>query len=115
MLGAAMKTIEDESKSRSPDFKKIGDSANTILTVGKDILQWFPAGTGPESGFETNARPQIWSDPARFKALHAEFMAEAKRLTDAAASGDGDSITGQYYTTGVACANCHKPFRVDRD
>jgi cytochrome c556 len=80
--------------------------------LSKHIPEWFPAGTGPESGFKTNAKPEIWSDHDGFMKQYDAYAAEADRLVAAAAAGDTGELTGQYYTTGVACANCHKPYRV---
>ena len=112
-MGDLFKTMDDELKKSSPDTKKVLDAAKKIETMGKEIPSWFPAGTGPESGFKTYAKADIWTDNARFMKMHEEFMAEATKLVHAA-SGDNPADTmSQYFTMGVACANCHKPFRTE--
>ena len=113
-IGDAFKVIDDEIKANSPNQKKMLDAANKIATLGAEIPTWFPVGTGPEAGFETLAKPAIWSDNAQFLKVHEEFKAEAAKLVHAASGDNIADLTAQYYTTGVACANCHKPFRVEK-
>ncbi len=113
-IGGAMKTIGDESKAKTPDMAKIAAAADRILALGKEIPNWFPAGSGPESGLKTEAKAEIWTDNARFRTQHEEFVAEATNLVEAVKTGDAANVKAQFFATGVACANCHKPFRVDK-
>jgi cytochrome c556 len=110
-MGAIMKMIDEQGKSDDPDQKKVAEGANRLVTLGGQIPTWFPAGSGADAGLKTNAKPEIWSDNATFLQREDEYMVEAKKLAAVAASGSMAEVTAQYYTTGVACANCHKPFR----
>jgi cytochrome c556 len=114
-MGAIMKSIEEQTKSDDPDQKKIADGANRLASLGADIPNWFPVGSGPDSGFATHAKPDIWSDNGAFLQRQDEYMTEARKLASVAASGTMAEVTSQFYTTGVACANCHKPFRAKMD
>ena len=75
-------------------------------------MSWFPAGSGPETGIKTAAKPEIWAQPADFKAAHDALVVEAGKLVTVAASGDAAAIGAQLQATGKACGGCHKPFRV---
>jgi cytochrome c556 len=110
-LGGIMKSIDQQTKSDDPDQGKIADAANRLVAIGAGIPTWFPAGSGPEAGIATHAKPEIWTDNAHFLRQQEEFMIEARKLATIAATGTMAETTTQYYTTGVACANCHKPFR----
>lgn len=114
-IGDAFKVIENQVTSGEPDQAKIGSAVKTIAALAPEIPTWFPAGTGPESGFKTNALPEIWAQPEKFTQMHQEFMVEMNKLVTLAAAEPSAELTAQYYTTGVACANCHKPFRTKED
>lgn len=114
-MGKAFKFIDDELQERYPDFAKIEEKANELHVIGQDLPQWFPAGSGPESGFETAAKAEVWLEPAKFDETYQEFVNETQRLIASAKLADKSAVTAQYHTTGVTCSNCHKPFRVKED
>ena len=110
-MGAIMKMIDEQGKSDNPDQKKVAEGANRLVALGTQIPTWFPAGSGADARLKTNAKPEIWSDNAGFLQKQQDYMVEAKKLAEIAANGSMAEVTAQYYTTGVACANCHKPYR----
>jgi cytochrome c556 len=114
-MGSILKNMDEQIKSGAPDQKKISEMAGNLVALATGIPNWFPVGSGPESGFDTKAKPEIWSDNDGFLKQYQAFTIEAKKLADIATSDNMADLTAQYYTTGVACANCHKPFRVKRD
>jgi len=114
-MGSILKNMDEQIKSGAPDQKKISEMAGNLVVLGTDIPNWFPIGSGPESGFDTKAKPEIWSDNNAFLHQYQAFIIEAKKLAEIATSDNTAELTAQYYTTGVACANCHKPFRVKKD
>src|SRR5262245_13241813 len=63
-MGAAFKTVNDQLKSSAPALDQIRPAVQTIKTHAAEIGTWFPKGTGPESGIETEALPKIWEDEA---------------------------------------------------
>jgi cytochrome c556 len=111
-LGGAMKTVGDQLKSGAPDKAAVGAAAQKIDDLAKALPGWFPAGSGPEAGVKTAAKPEIWTQPADFKAASDKLIAEAGTLVEVAASGDAAAIGGQLRATGKACGACHKQFRV---
>jgi cytochrome c556 len=111
-LGGQMKAIGDQLKTGMPDKAIVTAAAQKIAAYAKELPSWFPAGTGPESGVKTAAKPEIWSEAADFKAAADKLPPEADKLVEVAASGDPAVIGGQLQATGKACGGCHKPFRV---
>ena len=111
-MGGAFKTINDNLKTDAPDTKLIAAQAKIIRTDAHKIPRWFPTGSGAESGFKTAARPEIWTDPAKFAAAAKGLQVESAKLEVVAKAGNVDAIKAQVRATGGACGTCHTPFRV---
>ena len=114
-LGGAFKTISDELKKGEPDLEAIQTAATKVEGVSQEIGGWFPEGTGPESGVETDALESIWSDPEGFESAIAEFEEAAASLNTTAQGGDLEAIQAAFKTTGGTCKNCHDSYRADDD
>jgi cytochrome c556 len=114
-LGKNFKAIADQTKAATLDMAVIAPAADTVKTHASEIGNWFPAGTGPESGVKTEALPKIWEDRATFDAAVTRLQAEAAKLQTAAASGDAAAVKAQFPETGKACKNCHDTFRMKEE
>lgn len=114
-IGESFKTIRDQLRSSSADMALIASSATTINTLSQEIHTWFPAGTGPESGIETEAKAEIWQDKAGFNAAAENLVKESGKFLALTASGDISKIGGGVRNLGGACKNCHDDYRVDDD
>jgi len=114
-LGAAFKTIRDELKGDSPDAAKIREASADITQAAGAIDKWFPAGTGPDSGVKTDAKPDVWTDSAGFATAREAFVREANKWaqlgnsTDASAWKEGAAALGQ------SCKGCHDKYRVKKE
>jgi cytochrome c556 len=82
--------------------------ATVIATLAPVFATAFPAGT--DHG-DTRARPEIWSQPDKFKAAMDRYLAEANKMVDAAKSGSADTFKGQFGALAKTCDNCHDDFR----
>jgi cytochrome c556 len=71
---------------------------------------WNPWAPGSEKG-ETKAKPEIWSNKAKFDEAGQKAGAAAKALVEAAKSGDKAKATDAFKAMGGACKNCHDDFR----
>ena len=60
---------------------------------------------------DTRAKPEIWTDPVRFKQALERFQTEATRMSEVARSGNFDQIKTQYGAMSKSCGNCHDNFR----
>jgi cytochrome c556 len=70
----------------------------------------FPGGT--ETGHDTKAKPEIWSDRAGFEAAASKFSAAASKLVEAASSGDRAAFMEAFKATGAACGQCHRSYKL---
>ena len=112
-MGAAMKVISEQLKSAAPDVAKMTPAAQAIAAGAHEQPGWFPAGSGPESGIDTDALPHIWKDTAKFAALSTQLGAESASLTAAMASPDVANIRTRFKALAEVCSDCHKSFRAD--
>ena len=112
-MGAALKVIAEQLKADAPDLAKITAAAQAIDAGAKQQPGWFPAGSGPESGLETDALPHIWKDTSKFSALSSQLGIESGRFTAALATQDIAAVRTQFKVLADACSTCHKSFRAD--
>jgi cytochrome c556 len=112
-LGDAMKVYRTELRSDSPDNSAMAAAAGVVASYADEIVDWFPVGSGPESGLDTDALPYIWKNTEKFSRLGAEIVLASAALTAAVASNDTKAIISQVSATGKACKNCHGSFRAD--
>src|SRR5690349_7054757 len=56
-LGGAFKTIRDQLRLSRPDLIAIEQAAQSVKEMASEHANWFPKGTGPESGYDTDAKP----------------------------------------------------------
>jgi cytochrome c556 len=110
--GAAFKTINDELKKGAPDKALIASSATKLKTLTTQLPSWFPKGSGPESGFKTDAKAEVWGDAAGFAAAVNRLQTESAKLQQVSATGDLAAIRAQVRATGGACKACHDKYRV---
>jgi cytochrome c556 len=114
-MGAAYKAITDELKRSMPNVLEIAHYASSLQEIAASQKQWFPAGSGPESGIKTAARPEIWSQPAEFAKWEQDLSAAIALLVKATAGQDIEIVRHQHEQVGTACAGCHKIFRTKDD
>ena len=114
-LGAAFKTLRDETKAGSPDMAKIKSAVQVVSNASVNQFNWFPVGSGPQPGHKTRAKPDIWSNAQGFASAQNRLKNEAAKLLAASNSGDLSAIKAQYAETGKACKNCHDTFRAPEE
>ena len=111
-LGKNFKVLMDATKVDAPDMAAVTAAAAKVKEYADQMPTWFPAGTGPESGIETEAKAEIWTDRATFDAAIVRLQGEAAKL---AAVTDAAGLKAQFPATGGACKNCHDKFREEKD
>ena len=72
-----------------------------------NILPGFPE----DSGFDTEAKDEIWENWPEFKEKFQVFQSEARKLGEIAASGDEQQLKAQFGKAAKTCGGCHKKFR----
>lgn len=112
-FGGAFKAINDQLKASSPDLAAIQAAAASLPVEAATMADWFPAGSGPESGIETDALAKIWETRADFDQKMADFQAAAANLNTVAQGGDLAAIGAAFGATGGTCKGCHDDYRLD--
>jgi cytochrome c556 len=114
-LGAAFKAVNDGLRGPSPQNVLIQLSARQIRNAAMAQYNWFPAGSGPQVGVKTAAKPEIWSQAAHFRQLQDGFATQAASFQRAATSGNADAMRAGARSLGASCKACHDQFRVPKD
>lgn len=91
------------------DVKPLEVPAKAIVKWAAVIPTLFPKGT--ETGGETKALPEIWSDPAGFKKIALAMGEAATKLATDAKAGDADVVAADTKVLGEQCGACHKAYR----
>jgi cytochrome c556 len=90
------------------DAKAMADNASIAESMSK--LPWAGFGDGTGAG-DTKAKPEIWTDNAKFKDAADKMQVEMVKLAAAARTGNLDSVKAAVGATGGSCKACHDAFR----
>jgi len=110
-MGGAVKGVNDQLAGDAPAIAEIRRHSATIARHARNVLTWFPHGTGAEAGVRTRAKPEIWSDPRGFRVAGANLLVAARGLDAEARSGDVEGVRTALPTLRRACAGCHETYR----
>ena len=114
-MGKAMKGIGDQLKSSEPELAEVRRHAATIAGFAPQMKGWFPPGSGPETGRETRAKAEIWSDRTTFDQRTQAFEVQAANFNRVAQGTDLAGIRAASAELGTSCKNCHDRFRAPED
>lgn len=90
------------------DAKAAADNAAVAESMSK--LPWAAFGEGTDKG-DTKAKPEIWTEQAKFKAGADKMQAEMTKLAAAARTGNLDNIKTAFAATSDTCKACHDNYR----
>ncbi len=90
------------------DAKAAEADAEVIASLAS--LPWTAFGPGTDKG-NTKAKPEVWSDTAKFTEHAQKFQAEAPKLLAAAKIGNLDALKAAFGPTANSCKACHDSFR----
>jgi cytochrome c556 len=94
------------------DGKAVADNVAVISEVSR--LPFAAYGEGTDKGLPNRARPEIWKEPARFKASADKMIVEVAKLDAAAKTGNQDAIKSAVGAVAAACNACHDDFRAEK-
>jgi cytochrome c556 len=97
-------------KAKAPDMKPYAGTAGGIESWAKQIPLAFPKGS--ETGHNTKAKPEIWSDSAGFAKDANDLATAAAKLAASLKAGDEAALPDQVKAVGAACVACHRAYRV---
>jgi cytochrome c556 len=101
----AMKKVIDAGG----DVAAVQAQAQVVADWARQIPTMFPPGT--ETGHDTHAKPEIWTNRADFDQRSAALAAEADKLVRLAAADDKAAFAAQWKATGAVCGGCHRIYR----
>lgn len=90
------------------DAKAAAENADVVVAMSK--LPWAAFGPGTDTG-ETKAKPEIWKEPAKFKAAQEKMQGEVVKLAAAAKTGNLDNLKAAFGPAAESCKGCHDEFR----
>lgn len=93
------------------DAKVAAESAAVAEFTSK--LPWAGFGDGTDKGRDNRAKPEIWTDKAKFNGYAEKMEAEMAKLSVAAKTGNLDTIKAAMPGVGGSCKTCHDAFRKD--
>jgi cytochrome c556 len=91
------------------DVKTLENPAKAMQRFAMLMPTLFPKGS--DTGHNTKALPEIWSDSAGFEKAAAGLGEASGKLAAAARSGDADAVATEVKAVGDACGLCHKAYR----
>ena len=96
-------------KGKAPFDARVAQ-ANADLVVTLARLPWSAFIEGSDKG-DTNAKPEVWTQPDKFKAAAQRLQDATVKLAEAARSGNPDAVKTAFNATSEACKSCHEDFR----
>jgi cytochrome c556 len=91
-------------------FDAAAAQANLEIANSMAKLPFTAFGPGTDAG-DTRAKPNIWSDNAKFTAAATKMQEEMAKLNTAAKSGNLEQIKAAFGPAGGSCKACHDDFR----
>ena len=111
LQGAHFGRIAAMASGRVPfDAAAAVENATVLEMVTRLPLAGFVPGS--DKG-DTRAKPEIWSDTAKFKAVGEKLNADPVKLLAAAKSGNLDTMKAAVGPVGGSCKSCHDDFRTN--
>jgi len=97
------------ASGRAP-FDAAAAQSNAEIATMMSKLPFAAFGPGTDTG-DTRAKPNVWSDNAKFTAAATKMQEEMAKLNVAAKSGNLDTIKAAFGPVGQSCKACHDDFR----
>jgi cytochrome c556 len=91
-------------------FDAAAAAANADVVASMSKLPFAGFGPGTDNG-DTNALPEVWTDPDKFKAGAQKMQEEVAKLATAAKSGNADQLKAAFGEAGKTCKGCHDHFK----
>ncbi len=109
VMSAHFGRVAAMANGRMPfDAGAAASNAATAEMMSKLPFAGFVDGT--DKG-DTKAKPEIWTERAKFNAAAEKMQGEMTKLAMVAKGGNLDAIKAQVGATGGACKACHDDYR----
>ena len=91
------------------DAKAAVDNAEIVADMAK--LPWAGFGPGTDKVTPTRAKPEVWTEQAKFKENNEKLVAETGKLLAAAKTNNLDNLKAAFQSTAGTCKACHDAYR----
>jgi cytochrome c556 len=109
VMGSHFGRVGAMAAGRVPfDAAVAASNADIVASMSKLPFAGFVDGT---STGDTKAKPEIWSNRAKFDAAATKMQEEVTKLNAAAKTGNFDAIKAAFGAAGQTCKACHDDFR----
>lgn len=98
------------AKGKMPfDQEQFTKRAANLDVLSKMPWEFFIPGS--DKG-DTEAKPEVWSNPDDFKAKADKFQQEVAKLVEASKGGDQKAMFTQVGETAKSCKSCHEDYKM---
>ncbi|HQQ69668.1 MAG TPA: cytochrome c [Alicycliphilus sp.] len=91
------------------DAKVAQENADIVAAMA--ALPWAGFGPGTDKGAPNKAKPNVWTEQAKFNEHAQTFQQEAAKLATAAKTGNLEQIKTAFGPAAQSCKSCHDAFR----
>lgn len=136
-MGALVKSLRDASRDNDTQISHYDETATELHAFANKIETWFPEGTdsasvaalanpdGTQRGIlarlrrsktqTSRARPEIWTEPAKFAELSKTLVSQTATLKAAAERNDRRKVQAWLSSVQRTCKSCHDTYRFPDD
>ena len=109
VMGTHFSRIGAMANGRVPfDAKAATENAQVVSDLAR--LPWAGFGPGTDK-LSAKAKPEIWTEQAKFKDLGDKMAAESAKLLAAAKTNNLDQLKAAFGSTAASCKACHDAYR----
>jgi len=111
VMGTHFFRIGAMASGRAPyDAKAALENAQVVNDLAR--LPWAGFGPGTDK-LSAKAKPEIWTEQAKFRDHADKMIAESAKLLAAAKTQNLDNIKASFGATAATCKSCHDSFRAN--
>ena len=112
MIGWNFAPLGTMVKGKVPfDAKEFSRRADRLEFLGPQLLEGFAKGS--DSGAETDAKAEIWTDFEDCQVKLNDYINESKKLAEVARNGSEAEMKEQFRKTAESCKGCHDKYRAE--
>lgn len=86
---------------------------NAEIVAEMSKLPWAGFGPGTDKVTPQRAKPEVWTEQAKFKEHNEKLVGETAKLLTAAKTNSLDTLKVAFSSTANTCKGCHDNFRRD--
>ncbi len=111
--GPNLRTISDYANDKGTDQATALAKTQELLALSDKLIGLWPAGTSSKDmPGKSNAKPEIWADFDKFKALYVGQKKAEEDLLAAVQKGDKPAVQAAVANVGKnSCSACHGTYR----